>query len=113
MKTIKVNSWSQVPSNYTGIVEDELQTIKNYFENGVLHCSDGSARVWNNGRKEWHLVGEFIWSSDLNKVYLKNKIVFSKTQHPEYPTVQVWKWLEKDKIKEQIVICGMEAWFME
>jgi len=54
----------------------------------------------------------YIWSSS-SKLNLTNKIVLSKTQHPLYPTVQVWKILDKDRVYDQIIIPGMEEFITE
>ena len=84
-----------------------------WYKNGKLHREDGPADIWKDGYKQWWLDGGRIWSSDLNKIDLKNKIIFSKEPHPEYPNIQVWKWLDQNKIREQIVIPGMEEYIIE
>jgi peptidoglycan hydrolase-like protein with peptidoglycan-binding domain len=44
------------------------------------------------------------------RAFLKNKIILSKEPHSEYPNIQVWKYLDKDKIRERIIIPGMEEY---
>jgi len=113
MKTIKLKSGAGiVPENYTGIVELESGT-KIWYKNGNLHREDGPAVVWINGNKSWYLDGKYIWYSEYNKLDFTNKIILSKEQHPEYPTVQVLKFVDDYGIQERIIIPGMEEWFIE
>ena len=107
MKTIKIKDWREIPNNYTGIIEYG-HGIKEWFRNRRLHREDGPAVIQNDGYKEWWLDGKIIWDSS-DKFDLKNYIVLSKEQHPKYPTVQVWKFLSKDKVQELVVIPGMES----
>ena len=55
--------------------------------------------------------GVYIWHSKIEKFDLRNKIILSKEQHPEYPTCQVWNYVNEHGIKEQIIIPEMEEWF--
>ncbi len=84
-----------------------------WYKNGKLHREDGSADIWKDGYKQWWLDGGRIWSSDLNKIDLKNHIVLSKDSHPKYFTVQVWKWLDKNRIQEQVINPGMKEYITE
>ena len=106
MNVIKVKNWYNVPGNYTGIVERDDGTIA-WHKNGNLHREDGPAYIRNDGVTFWDLDGVFIWDSN-DILDLTNKIILSKTQHPLYPTVQVWKILDKNGLREQIIIPGME-----
>lgn len=112
MKTIKVNRLGEIPENFTGIVEWE-NGDKWWYENDKLHREDGPAKTLIEGYKSWWLNGNYIWNSDYEKFDLRNTIVLSKDPHPLYPTVQVWKYLDMEGIKEQIIIPGMEEWFTE
>jgi len=112
MNTIKVKEWNKIPEKYTGIVEFGDKT-KLWLKNGKRHREDGPAYIWANGRKFWYLDGKFIWDSEYDKINLKNRIILSKDPHPLYPNIQVWKYLDKDKIRERIIIPGMEEWFIE
>ena len=107
MKTIKIKNSEAVPHDYTGIVEWESGT-KIWFKNGKRHREDGPARIYKDGYKSCWLDGKVIWISN-GKLDLTNKIILSKSQHPLYPTVQVWKILGKDNVYEQTVIPGMEV----
>ena len=111
MNTIKLKSWNDIPSNYTGIVEYE-DGSKEWYKNGRFHREDGPARIHKNDYKSWRLEGYYIWDSD-HKLGFTNQIILSKTQHPEYPTVQVWKILSKNKVYEQTIIPGMEELIIE
>jgi len=108
MNTIKVKWLSDIPVNYTGIAEFE-DGDKHWFKNGNLHREDGPAVLWNDGAIEWWLDGICVWYSSRKKFDFTNIIIISKEQHPEYPTVQIWKYVNKHGIQEQIVIPGMEA----
>ena len=112
MKIIKLKSWNDIPKEYTGIVE--LTTAENYFwfKNGKVHREDGPAWISKNDYKEWYLDGKGICNSSY-KFDLTNRIILSKAQHPLYPTVQVWKILNKSEVYEQIVIPGMEEFIKE
>ena len=57
MKTIKVDSWTEVPKNYTGIVEN-INDDKFWYLNGELHRVDGPAIEFANGSKYWYLDGK-------------------------------------------------------
>ncbi len=107
MKTIQVNNVSEIPVNYTGIVHVESGT-KIWYKNGKWHREDGPAYISISGWEEWHLNGKFVWHSEYNKLDFTNKIVLLKEQYPEYPTIQIWKWIDKNGIREQMIISGME-----
>jgi len=107
MNTIKAKIWYDLPIDYTGIVEWEDGDIS-YFINSKLHREDGPAWIRSDGYNRWYLDGKFIWES-YDKIELTNEIVLSKTQHPNYSSVQVWKILGKDNVYEQTVIPGMEV----
>ena len=111
MNTIKVVYGGNIPNDYTGIVE-YADGGKEWRKNGKYHQENGPAWINLNGYKQWHLDGKIIWSS-YDKLDLTNKIILSKSQHPEYPTVHVWKILNKDKVYEQIIIPGMEEYIQE
>jgi len=134
MNIIKVKSWSEIPINYTGIIEWENEDkcwLKNgkrhredgpavvwsdgnkeWFKNGKRHREDGPAVIQNDGYKEWWLDGKIIWDSS-DKFDLKNYIVLSKEQHPKYSTVQVWKYFTGNRIKKQIIVPEMEKYIIE
>ena len=54
MKYIKVNSFDEIPKNYTGIVE-YTGGIKKWCMNGKIHREDGPAIEWSDGVKWWYL----------------------------------------------------------
>ena len=107
MKTIKAKSWDDVPNNFTGIVEWDNGLVKDWYKNGDLHKEEGPARIYKDDYKVWWLDGKIIWSS-YDKLDLTNKIILSKTQHLNYPIVQIWKVLDSEGIYELTVIPGME-----
>ena len=112
MNTIKVVYGGNIPNDYTGIVEYENGS-KSWYKHGKYHQENGPAWISNNGYKQWWLNGRVIWDSNRMLLDLTNKIILSKSQHPEYPTVHVWKILNKDKVYEQIIIPGMEEYIQE
>ena len=111
MNIIKIKYSNEIPKDYTGIVEFE-DGEKIWFKNGKLHREDGPANLFKDGLERWLLGGEFIWNSNY-KIILTNEIILSKTKHPEYPTVQVWKILNKNEVYERIIIPGMEKCIRE
>ena len=111
MKTIKVKHGDGVPKDYTGIVEFE-DGEKIWFKDGNLHREDDPANVFSNAYERWLLDGKLVWGST-QKLDLTNKIILSKSQHPKYSRVQIWKILDKDEVYDLTVIPGMEKWIIE
>ncbi len=112
MNIISANESIMVPEHYTGIVKFVVGTTT-WFKDGKRHREDGPASIWATGRKIWYLEDKLIWSSGWKPINLKDKIIFSKEIHPEYPTVQIWKYLDKNGIREQVIISGMEEYVVE
>ncbi len=112
MKTIKVKHWTDVPNNYTGIVEWD-NGARIWCKNSRVHREDGPAVVWINGDREWWLNDDIIWKSQFGQLCLKHKIIVSKEKHPEYSTVQVWKYIDGNGIQERIIVPGMEDFIIE
>ncbi len=115
MNIIKAKKWTDIPDNYTGIAESEYG-YKIWLKNGKLHREDGPAEIWKKDKKQfesWHLNARFIWTTSWGECNLKNSIILSKEQHPNYPTVQIWKWIGWNGVREQIMIPGMESLFLE
>ena len=111
MNIIKMKSHVEIPQNYTGVVEWE-DGDKRWYKNSKYHREDGPVIFGKNDYKSWYLDGNFICNSN-GKLDLTNKIVLSKSQHPEYPLVQVWKILGPNGLYRQIVIPGMEEYIKE
>ncbi len=112
MNIIKVKLWREIPANYTGIIEWESGG-KWWYKNGWFHRKDGPAVIYSDGDKEWWLNGICVWDSDFDKLDFTNIIILSKHQHPEYSTIQIWKYIDEDGIHEQIIIPGMEEYIFE
>ena len=55
--TIKIESWKDIPENYTGIAEYPNGT-KRWYLNGEYHRIDGPAIEHSNGTKQWCLKGK-------------------------------------------------------
>ena len=56
-KYIKVESWVDIPENYTGIVELP-DGEKRWLLNGEYHRTDGPAIEYANGTRAWYLNGK-------------------------------------------------------
>ena len=113
MKTIKAKDWSEIPDDYTGIVEFE-NGASGWFKNGFRHREDGPAYIGSSGYRGWYLDGHCIFYTNCYfSHYIKKCIFLSKEQHPLYSTVQVWKYIDRNGIKEQIIIPGMEGFIIE
>ncbi len=117
MEIKTINHWKEIPECYSGIINfvetSEFPESIFWLKNGRQHREDGPAIIDDTGYKRWYLNDKFIWSSLMERRYLKDKIILSKNLHPEYPTVQIWKWIEINGMREQIMIPGMEYWFIE
>ena len=111
MNIIKVNRWSEIPQNYTGLVEWDDGT-KAWTKNGKDHREDGPSYIRNDGHKQWWLDGEYIWNSE-STLDLTNQIILSKSPHPNYPTIQIWRILDSDEIYEQIILHEMKEFIKE
>ncbi len=112
MNTIKIKSVREIPKGFTGIVKLE-NGDSFWYKNKRFHREDGPAKIWTVGYKEWWLDGKRVWESGFQKLILKNKIILSKEIHPEYSTCQVWKYIDGNGIREQVMIPEMEEWFIE
>ena len=108
---MKIKEWNELPQGYIGNIEWEDGT-RIWFKNGNYHRENGPAFIRNDGYKEWFLDGKYIWNLN-KKLGLINKIILSKTKHPKYPTIQIWKILDENKVYEQLIIPGMEELIIE
>ena len=111
MKTIKIKTpadWKSLV-NFTGIVED-INGDKCYLVDGDFHREDGPARIYKDeNEKIWYLNGKWIWNSNL-VIDLTKEILLSKTKHPDYSGIEVWKILDSSGLREQVIIPGMEEY---
>jgi len=112
MKTIIAAYWGSVPRNYTGVIQWP-GGIKEWYKNGEYHREDGPVRIFNNSYKIWCLDNSSIFSTLQKQLDLTNKTILSKVQHPDYPTVQIWKILGPNGLYEQVIILGMEEFIIE
>ena len=122
MKTIKVTSVSEIPKNFTGIVED-LDGAKRWYKEGNLHREDGPAVENSHGTKKWYKEGKLHradgpaceWADEDRDWYLEGN--FYKQINPnDYIILDyfkgedeiVWyKILTKDEIVEYPDIPGL------
>ncbi len=122
MKIIKVTYVSEIPKNYTGIVEwpfgikewyknglrhreddpavEYPNGTKCWYKNGKLHREDGPAIEYSNGGKEW-------WVEDQEYIPLNIKdyivLEYSEGKHG----VMWYRLLDKDKIIDYPDIPGL------
>jgi len=100
----------ELPPLYTGIAIFR-GSRKCYYKGGKIHREDREAVIYYSvNRQEWWLEGKRIWSSDIP---ITNHKIFEKKQHLVYPEVQIWKYIDNNLVKEQVVIPGMNYWFIE
>jgi hypothetical protein len=57
MKTIKIRDYSELPTDFTGIVK-YTDGSKSWYLNGKLHREDGPAKEYAYGTKSWWLNGK-------------------------------------------------------
>jgi hypothetical protein len=58
MNVLKINNWSNLPKNYTGIVVYP-NGDKIWYFNGNIHRDDGPAAEFCKGSRSWYLNGKF------------------------------------------------------
>lgn len=109
MEEIEIDPWDgEVPKNYTGFVHKKGRG-NFWYKNGNLHREDGPAAIYRHVvLSKWYLEGKLIWSSDTPLMDYK---ILSREPHLLYPTVEIWKYLDEGKVKDQIMIPGMYCWF--
>lgn len=73
MNSIKINTSTELPLNFTGVAEFNM--LKRWYVNGKQHREDGSAVEYADGTKQWWLNGNFEGS---NLVNLSNVIILEK-----------------------------------
>lgn len=99
MTTIKVNSWVEIPIDYTGIAEWSTGS-KYWFKNGKYHRLGGPAIEFSIGRKEWWLEHQ-----EYSQINLKDFIILD---HYKGKFAIMWyKLLDKDEIFEYPDIPGL------
>ncbi len=105
MKTIKVNSWEDVPENvpvnFTGIIKYSNGDIdREWLKEDKYHRADGPAIEFRDGTREWRLEARKYY-----QIVLKNFIVLDhyKGKHG----IMWYKLLDKDKIFEYPDIPGL------
>ena len=101
-----------VPDGYSGLV-CFLDGSKAWYKNGDLHRENGIALIKKNNYKEWWLDGKLIWDSNRQFIDFKTEIILSKTSHPEYSNIKIWKFFGLNGHYEQIIIPGMEELITE
>lgn len=67
MKTIKIESSSEIPSNFTGIVEWADGT-RYWYKEGLFHRENGPGVEYKDGTKRWYKEG-------IKKVIFTEKMV--------------------------------------
>jgi|JI9StandDraft_2_1071091.scaffolds.fasta_scaffold1084177_1 hypothetical protein len=115
MKVIKVNSFQEIPKNFTGVADYEdgekrwykdgerhredgpaieyLNGTKYWYKNGNLHREDGPAVEWSNEYKEWWFNGK----NYKNKIP-SNSIILDEYKDQRYQKITFYKVLTSEKI---------------
>ena len=70
MKTIKVKSFSEIPKNFTGIVE-RPDGSKYWYKNGMYNREDGPAIEYSDGGVWWYLEGQEYSEEEFNEKITK------------------------------------------
>jgi hypothetical protein len=90
MQTIKVNEASEIPNDFTGIVE-WADATKHWYLNGELHREDGPAIEFADGSKRWFLNNqkypEREWKIEVEKLRAEREK--EKEQVPAMNTIKV------------------------
>jgi|ERR1700691_3788100 len=97
MKTIKLDSYNDIPENYTGIVEYNDGDTE-YFLNGSLHREDGPAVIYPDGSIFYYVNGSLhredgpavIRKDDVEYWFLNDKNI----------TKEVNNWIKENNIPE-------------
>ena len=95
MKTIKIRDYSELPTDFTGIVEFSDRT-KKWWLNGKLHRVDGPAVEWANGTKEWYRNDKrhrvdgpaFEYADGLKQWYLNNNFIYALEPLGDYILIE-------------------------
>jgi hypothetical protein len=82
MKTIKVKEYSEIPDNFTGIVEYE-DGYKEWWNEDKIHRIDGPAIEYSDVGKGWYIEGEEFYATKLSSL-IKNSIFLEKKQNGKY-----------------------------
>lgn len=122
MKTIKVDNFSEIPKNFTGVVEYP-DKAKYWYKNGLFHREDGPVLEYPDGHKEWRFEGKrhrfdgpaieypdevncwYLEDINYSKIDLKNFVILDhyKGRHG----IMWYKILTKDEIIEYPDIPGL------
>lgn len=102
-KTIKVKYWSDIPKNFTGIIEWQDRT-KVWFKDGLRHREDGPAVETKIKTKCW-LNSFFLEDREYHTINLKDHVVLDSYQGKYNLTW--YKLLGKDKVIEYPDIPGL------
>jgi hypothetical protein len=90
MNTLKINNWSNLPKNYTGIAEYH-NGDKYWFLNGKKHRNDGPAIEYYDGSKAWYLNGKLHRNDGpASEIYTGDKIWYlnDKIHRVDGPAVE-------------------------
>jgi hypothetical protein len=107
MNKIKVKNYTEVPENYTGIIEYPNGT-KYWHKKGKLHREDGPAVEWTDGSKEWHIEGVWYKISQL-QFLIRTSIYLGKKQNGNY-NLDWLRFLTEEGLREYPIVPGMESY---
>lgn len=81
MKIITVNSYKEIPENFTGkvyVIDPFFQDKLEYYKNGKLHREKGAAVIYEDGFKVFYLDGKSVYGESAFKEIEKDWIVLSR-----------------------------------
>ena len=105
MNTIEVNSFTEVPENFTGIVEHKEIKAKIWYKERKWHREDGPAFEYYNENKGWWISGRPYNVTTLERYY--KKYIFLGKEKGIH-NLDWLKFLTEIKIEEFPYIKGME-----
>ena len=97
MKTLKINSYLEIPKDFTGIAECPNGT-KVWYKEGKRHREDGPAVIYSGGGNQWWIDGN--WYPFTGPVYIQNSNgTFSNAGTTAESLIQTSIYLGKEKGK--------------
>jgi hypothetical protein len=107
MKTIKIDSWEEIPDNFTGVAEC-LNGSKEYYKEGELHRLNGPACEYSGGNKYWYIENYYYSPYNLHSL-IKTSIYLGKKENGNY-NLDWLRFLTHQGIEEFPIIPGMETY---
>ena len=107
MNTIKIDSWVEIPENFTGVAEYSNGN-KHWYKEGRLHRIDGPACEYSGGNKYWYIENYYYSPYNLHSL-IKTSIYLGKKENGDY-NLDWLRFLTNQGIEEFPIIPGMETY---